>query len=90
MDDESHFVFIMPVFATELGKHGFQVRGLRFDINHIRRDIPAGCFKLFDFGAVSREDLFRVCIRVDSVRRFPPFVSDSNTRQVCSNDFGIV
>src|SRR5438132_12800395 len=30
MNDEAHFVFVMPVFATELGQHGFQVRGRHY------------------------------------------------------------
>src|SRR6266851_2042831 len=90
MNDEAHFVFVVPVFATELGQHGFQVRGLRCDINHIRRDITAVPLKLFDFGAVRRENLFRCCIVLDSMCRFPAFVLDSDVREVRGDAFLVV
>src|SRR5215471_10643260 len=41
LDDEAHFVLIMPMFGIELIEHGFEARRCRRDINDIRGDVAA-------------------------------------------------
>src|SRR5207253_744968 len=85
VNDEAHFIFIVPVLAIELSQHRLQAWGLGFHINHIRRDIATMHLELVYFRAISRKDFFGRCVGFDSVRRLPPFVIDSDARQVCGN-----
>src|SRR5262249_31944909 len=83
-NDEADFVFIVPVLAIESCQHGFKVRSLWTNVNHVRSHKAAALFQLFYFIAVCGENIFRRCVGFDSVRRLPAFVIDSNACEVGS------
>src|SRR5215470_3271450 len=84
-NDEADFVFIMPVLAIESRQHGFKVRSLGTNVNHVRGDIADALFQLFYFSAVCGEDIFRRCVGFDSVRGLPTLVVNSDACEVGSN-----
>ena len=61
-DDESHFVFVVPVFAIEFRKHCVKPGCFGANINQIGRDVTAAAVQFFDFLGVSAEDF--VCRRI--------------------------
>src|SRR5262245_40461156 len=48
LDDEADFVFVVPVLAVELVEHDVEVGGVRIDVDHVCRHVPASRFQLVD------------------------------------------
>ena len=82
LNDESDFVFIVPMLTAELRKHRIKTRCLRSDADHIRRHVAAASLQGFDFPRVGLEDFISRRVRLDRMRRFPDFIVDSDTSQV--------
>jgi hypothetical protein len=40
VNDETHFIFVVPMLAIKLRQDDFQIECLRADIDDIRRDYP--------------------------------------------------
>ena len=59
MNDETHFIFVVPMLAIKLGQHDFQIGCLWANIDDIRRDISTAPLELFYFGGIGRKSLFR-------------------------------
>src|SRR5262245_19022519 len=59
LDDETHLVVVGPVLAVEFGQHLVQALCLRFNVDHVRRDVTAALFEILYFGRICGENLFR-------------------------------
>ena len=51
LDDEPHFVFVVPVLAAELREHHVEVGRLRFDVDDVGGDVAAALLQRIDFSA---------------------------------------
>jgi hypothetical protein len=61
-DDESHLVFIMPVFPVEFRKHRVKPGCFGANIDHIGRDVTAAAVQFCDFLRIGAEDF--ICRRI--------------------------
>src|SRR5690242_4284595 len=55
-DDESHFVFVMPVFPIEFRKHHLKPWCFGADIDQIGGNVTAAVFQFCDFLCIGAED----------------------------------
>src|SRR5262245_49920764 len=58
-NDEAHLVVVVPVLAVEFGQHLIQALCLRFDVDHVRRDVTAALFELLYLGRIRGQNIFR-------------------------------
>src|SRR5262249_25665434 len=87
LNNETHLVFVMPMFAAEFGEHGIQIGSLRADIDDVCGDVSAGRLQLVDFIGVGVEDFFLRSIGIQWVRRLPDVVLDTDFFQIFSYRF---
>ena len=85
MNDEPHFVFIVPVFALESRQHGFESRRLRIDINYVGGHITAARFQAVDLCGIGRKNLISRRLRRHRARCVPTFISDAEARKISSD-----
>src|SRR6185503_3569512 len=76
-DDESHFIFVMPVFAVELREHLVESRRCWIDVDYVSSNVPAANLQLIDLSGVRLKNLFGRSIVRNRVRRLPALVIDA-------------
>src|SRR4030095_2580478 len=84
-DYESYFVFIMPMFAIELGKHLFQSGSFRVDVYNVSCHVAALSFQVINFSRVGLQDFLGRSVLGYGMRWCPTFVIDSKTFQTGAN-----
>jgi len=58
VNDESHFVFFMQMFAAEFREHGIEAGSLPRDVDHIGGYVSTSRLELVDLFGVCRENFF--------------------------------
>src|SRR5713101_9919277 len=59
LDDETDFVFVVPVLGIETVEHGFEAGSLRGDVDDVGGDVAALGLQAFDLRGVCEEDFRR-------------------------------
>ena len=57
LDDEPHFVLVVPVLGVELREHRVEARRVGLDVDDVGGDVAAARLELVDLAGVRREHL---------------------------------
>src|SRR5215467_14640414 len=88
LNDEAHFILVVPMLAAELRQHRIEVRRLRRHADHVRRNVPAPRFQVFDLVGVGPKDLVLRRARFNWMSRLPYVVLDSDFSEIL-RDLGL-
>src|SRR5215471_3737834 len=88
LNDEAHFILVVPMLAAELRQHRIEVRRLRRHADHVRRDVSAPRFQVVDLVGVGPKDLVLRRARFNRMSRLPHVVLDSDFTEVL-RDLGL-
>src|SRR5206468_4086391 len=89
LDDETHFVLVVPVLAIELCDHRIKSRGLSVDGDHIGSDVAPRRLQFFDFLCVSLENFFCRGIRLHGMLGLPVFIPDAASYEIVANQSSV-
>src|SRR5437588_5955846 len=81
VNDESNFIFIVPVLTVEFRKHCVEPGRARVHIDHVGGDVAANDLEPFDLVRVCRENLVGRSVCRNRTRRIPSLVIDSDAAQ---------
>src|SRR5439155_7733305 len=82
---ETYFVFVMPVFSAELGKHGVETKSSRIDVNYIHMRIPSFALYSFHMFGISCEDCFAARVFAEAGQKVPAFIFNASSGEKGGN-----
>src|SRR5262249_7712350 len=89
-DDEPHLVIVMPVLAVEFSQHLLQAWRLRFDVNHVGRNVPAALLEPVYLSRICGENFFRRRGLRNRYRRLPDFIINADASQINGDRRGLI
>src|SRR5262249_20806487 len=88
-DDETHFVFVVPVFTVEAVEHRIKPWSCGRNIDHVGSNVAAFGFQAINFRSVRSENFSGGSACGKFVRWLPPFVGNADAGKIIA-DFRVL